>query len=154
MLPVMVLLSGCPVGLAYPAGNGDEKIDPALIGTWVTTKEDAEFKKVSFVKKDAYSYTVTTAETGDLYMLDATSFTAWKTTIGGKTFIYSLPTEGEESYYLYCYKIEGKKMYSYDVSLLDGGTDAVTSTEALRKQIETSLTMEDCLSAETEWTKE
>lgn len=150
----MVLLSGCPIGLDYPAGNvGTEKIDKKLIGTWTNNDEGAEFAKVTFSKASDYSYNVKVEDVGEMYGLETTEFTGWVTKIGGETFIYALPS-GESSYYMYCYKLEGDKMFSYDVGLLDGGVDAVKSTESLRAQIETSLKKEDCLSSMFIWTKQ
>lgn len=154
LLPVMVLLSGCPIGLDYPAGNvGTEKIDKKLLGTWTTNKEDPEFGKVTIAKSTANSYSITVENTGTMYSLETNEFTGWVTEIGGKTFIYALPN-GENSYFMYCYKFSDGKMYTYDVGLLDGGTEAVKSIESLRTQIETSLKREDCLSDEIEWTKQ
>lgn len=150
----MVLLSGCPIGLDYPAGNtGTEKIDPNLLGTWTNNEDDPEFGKVTITKASTNSYAIKVENTGSMYSLEVTEFTGWVTKIGGKTFIYSLPNE-DKSYYLYCYEYSDGKLHTYDVGLLDGGTDAVKSTESLRVQIETSLKKDDCLSDEIVWTKQ
>ncbi|MGV3598019.1 MAG: hypothetical protein ACO1PI_09130 [Bacteroidota bacterium] len=154
MLPAVLLFYGCPVGLDHSAGTpGTEKIDKALIGTWVTDKAEHEFKKVTITKIDDFSYKLVVEEKGEMYAVEGDEFTGWITTIKGQKFLYAKPTV-EDKYYLYHYEVDGKKLITHDVSLLDGGVDAVKSTETLRKQIETSLDMEDCLSEETTFTKQ
>lgn len=154
MLPAVLLFYGCPVGLDHSAGTpGTEKIDKSLLGTWVTEKTEHEFKKVTVTKLDDYSYNVVVDEVGELYSVEGKEFTGWVTTIKDKKFLYAKPTN-ESSYYLYHYEIKDKKLITYDVGLLDGGIEAVKSTESLRKQIETSLGMDGCLSEETTFTKQ
>lgn len=154
MLPAVLLFYGCPIGLDYSAGTpGTEKIDKALIGTWVTDKAEHEVKKVTITKIDDFSYNLVVEEKGELYSVDDDEFTAWVTTIKGKKFLYAKPTV-EDKYYLYHYEVSGKKLVTHDVGLLDGGTDAVKSTETLRQQIETSLDMDGCLSEEATFTKQ
>ena len=46
------------------------------------------------------------------------------------------------------------KMVSCDVSLLDGGVDSVTSTEAFRKQVVTSMKSAEYGVESISWTKE
>lgn len=142
-LPLLLFLFGCPIGLKFPPGSpGKEVIDAGLLGTWETKNTDAEFGKAVLKKKDDYSFNVAVSDTRDIYALDETEFTGWNTEIDGQKIVY-IQSEGD--FYIYGYKIEGGKLTLYDVSLLDGGTDAVTSTEALRKQIGTSLLKKDCL---------
>ncbi len=154
MLPAVLLFYGCPVGLDYSAGTpGTEKIDKALLGTWVTDKAEHEIKKVTITKIDEYSYKLVVEEKGEMYSVEGDEFTGWVTTIKGKKFLYAKPTS-EAKYYLYNYEVSNNKLTTQDVSLLDGGVDAVTSTETLRKQIETSLGMEGGLSEEATFTKQ
>lgn len=157
VLPFLLLFTGCPVGVDYPLGKqGSEEIDKALIGTWTTDAEDPDYRTVTISKKDNFSYDVEVFETGSMYSLDVTKFTAWVTKVGGKTFLYAQPVKSEDSqYYLYCFEaVDKKTMKSFDVSLLVGGVDAVTSTEAYRAEVEASMKMEDFLSDEKTWTNE
>ncbi|MDZ4844084.1 MAG: hypothetical protein SH857_00895 [Chitinophagales bacterium] len=156
-LPFLLLFTGCPVGIDYTLGYpGKEEIDKALIGTWTTVAEDPDYRTVTISKKDNFSYDVEVFETGSIYSLDVTKFTAWVTKVGGKTFLYAQPVgSSDEQYYLYCYEeVDKKTMKSFDVSLLDGGMDSVSSTETYRAQVETSLKIEECLTEEKTWTKE
>lgn len=143
----LLVVTGCPVGLQYPLGKTDsEAIDKKLVGTWVCTNEDPEVKKVKISKQDEKSFSVDVIEKGSMYSLETDHLTGWVTTLDGATFLFLRP-DGEENYYHYQYKKEGEKYITNDVSLLDGGVDAVTSTEALRKQVSASMQM-------SEWGKE
>ncbi len=156
-LPFLLLFTGCPVGVDYPLGTpGSEEIDKALIGAWTTEGEDPDYRTVTISKKDNFSYDVEVFEPGSMYSLDVTKFTAWVTKIEGKTFLYAQPVgSSDEQYYLYCYEaIDKNTLKSFDVSLLVGGVDAITSTEAYRAEVEASMKMEDFLSDEKTWTKE
>jgi len=141
-LPVMLLLCGCPVGLDFAPGvPGSEKIDKDMIGAWEAETENDVFKKVQISRKDDFSFHVKVAELGSMYALDAseTEFTGWNTVIDKQPIFYVKSSENK--YYCYGYKVDAKAgiLTYYDVSLLVGGTDAVTSTNALRKEISESL---------------
>lgn len=155
LLATLLIATGCPVGVGYPlSAPGSEKIDERLLGTWYTEKEDHDIQRVKIEKRDDYSYAIKVLETGSMYAVEDTNFQGWITKIGGKDFIFAMPSIAEE-YYTYCYVIDGKnQMRSFDVGLLVGGVDAVTSTEAYRKEVEASLKMDDCLTEETLWVKE
>lgn len=155
LLATLLVATGCPVAVEYPLSKpGTEKIDPRLLGTWATDKEDNDIMLVKIEKYDDYSYAIEVLETGSMYGVEDTNFRGWVTKVGGKNFIFAMPSIAEE-YYTYCYVIDDEnQMRSYDVGLLVGGVDAVTSIEAYRKEVEASLKMEDCLSEETVWYKE
>ena len=155
LLPIMVLLmTGCPVGLDYSLGKpGSEEINKALIGTWVNASEEAEVKKVKLAKGKDNSYEVTVLERGEMYSLETNDLQGWVTSVGEKSFLYLKP-DGEEKYYHYCYWMDGENLITCDVSLLDGGVDAVTSTETLRQQVAKSMSMSDWGSETQEWGKE
>lgn len=152
---ILLMSTGCPVGIDYPLGYpGTEKIEKKLIGTWYNDKEDHEMKRIRIGKWDNYSYRIEVLEVGSMYSVEDQNFRGWITKIGGKTFLYAKPDNSEE-YYLYCYAMDGKKkMSSWDVSLLVGGVDAVTSTEAFREEVKGSMLMDDFLTEETLWMKE
>jgi hypothetical protein len=109
--------------------------------------------KLTITKKDKYSYKIVIDEKGDLYAADEEEFTGWVTTIKGKKIIFAKADAGT-AYFMYEYSVQKKTLTSHDIGLLDGGIEAVTSTEALRKQIEASLGMEGDLTEETVWTKQ
>jgi hypothetical protein len=154
MLPAVLLFYGCPIGVDYPAGEpGTEKIDNDFIGTWKQDDTDKEILKFTITKKDKYSYKIVIDEQGTLYGEEATEFTGWVTTIKGKHILFAKALDGTK-YYMYEYSVKKKTLTTHDIGLLDGGVEAVTSTEALRKEIETSLGMEGALSEETIWTKQ
>lgn len=154
-LPLMALLmTGCPVGLDYPLGTpGKEAINPALLGTWVNNSSESEVQRVKLEKGKDNNYVVSVLERGEMYALETDNLTGWVTSIAEKNFFFAQP-EGEEKYYHYCYWMDGGTLITQDVSLLDGGVDAVTSTETLRKQVESSMHMDAWATETQEWTKE
>ncbi len=155
LLPaVLLLMMGCPVGLEYPLDKpGSEKIDKSLLGTWVCKSEDAEVKRVKVAKEGDNSYAVTVLERGEMYTLETDKLTGWVTTVKEKNFIY-LQAEGDSKYYHYCYWMDGGDLSTTDLALLDGGVDAVSSTETLRKQVESSMHKDDWGKEVLEWVKE
>jgi hypothetical protein len=146
---------GCPVGLDYPIeAPGNEKIDEKLIGTWNNNNPDAEIIRVKISKKDDHSYTVQVLEKGEMYALETDNFIGWSASLEGKKFLFFKP-DNEDKYYHYVIKeLTGPKMLSCDLSLLDGGKDAVTSTGALQKEALSSMKMEDFCAETEQWTKE
>lgn len=154
---VIVITSfyGCPIGIDYPLGTpGKEKINKDLIGIWESNDSEAEVLKVKFEKSDDNSYKVTVLERGAMYGLETDFLTGWVTEIEGKTFLFFKP-ENEEKYYHYMIKEMGNgTMVTCDVSLLDGGVDAVTSTEAFRKQVATSMKSAEYGVESITWSKE
>lgn len=144
-LPLLLFLFGCPVGMAYSPGvPGSEKMDDKLVGIWETAAENPEFKTAVIAKKDDYSLTVKVSGTGSAYMPKVTEFTGWTTEVDKQRIVYILDADANE-YYMYGYTYENTGLMLYDVALLDGGVEAVTSTETFRKQISASLKKPDCL---------
>lgn len=154
LLAVAFTAFACPSGLDYPLAEKPDMIDPALLGTWVALSDEAEMLEVSIRKKDDYSYAVEVLENSEGYMLDATKFTSWVARMDGHSFLYSQPAEGDdEKYYLYHYAFEDGILVIHDVGLMVGGTDAVSSTATLRKEVSASLKRQDCLSSRLEYEK-
>jgi hypothetical protein len=155
LLPaVLLLMMGCPVGLEYSLGTpGEEKLDKSLIGTWRCKSDEAEVKRVKIDKGDENSYKVTVMERGEMYSLETDKLTGWVTTIKEKNFVY-FQADDDDKFYHYCYWLDGGDLVTTDVSLLDGGVDALTSTESLRKQVETSMRMDEWGKETLEWIKE
>jgi len=154
LVGAMLLFSGCPIGIDYPLDEpGSKSIDKALLGTWTSDKEDATIKKVSIVKKDKTSYTIEVLEVGEYYTMETRMYTAWVTQIDKEKFLYAKP-DNEDKYYIYRYKVTGKGSFeTYDVGLLVGGIDGVTSTAAFREEVSKSMKMDDCFSDLQIWKK-
>lgn len=147
-------LFGCPTGLDYPLTEQPDKIDPALIGKWSAITPEAEMLEVSIRKKDDYSYHIEVLESSEGYLVDDYKFTGHVTRMDGRTFLYATPTDdSDEQYYHYHYHFEGGMLVIQDVALLVGGVDAVTSSEALRKEVSASLKNPECLSGRMEYVK-
>lgn len=153
-LPILFLLTACPIGLDYAPGEvGTEKVSAELLGTWEfssasDTSTDHEVKKVKFSKRDNYSYSVTVLERGEMYALESNELVMYQTTIDGLNVMYLKPSD-EDKYYLYQFEIKDKKtLVVGDISLLDGGVDVVTSTETLREQIKNSKGNDEFLNLE------
>ncbi len=159
LFAAMILLTGCPVETKYPLEvSGKEKIDFRLIATWSNNKETADVKKVTIRQFDDYTYYVRVDEKGENYFAAETIFIGWLGRVGGKLFLILQPmTEGkakESAYLLYNIEFIGDNLTTHDVGLIVGGIDAITSTDALKKEVEESLKKPDCLSEETNWVKE
>jgi hypothetical protein len=140
--------------LDYAPGEiGAEKVSAELLGTWEfssasETSTDHEVMKVKFSKRDANSYNVTVLDRGEMYSLETNDLVMYQTTIDGLNVMYLKPSD-EESYYLYQFELKDKKtLVVADISLLDGGTDVVTSTETLREQIKNSKSKDEFLQLE------
>jgi hypothetical protein len=156
LLPAILLIMGCPVNTAFPiAEPGTEKIDKALIGTWLNAEADSlsDVISVSISKKDQVSYDVEVLENGPMYMVESTSFEGFVTKLEGETFFYVRPVGKDSEYYLYHYRFEDNLLKTYDVGLKVGGIDSVTSIEAFRAEVTASMKLADCLSGEIRWTK-
>ena len=154
--PIMLLTTGCPVGITYPLGTpGTEKIDKSILGKWGQEPgDDKEILSVQIEKKDDHTLKVTVLERGPLYMEEVDDFNGWFTEINDMQFVYfPNAADANGTYYHYAYKIEGDNLVTYDVSLLDGGTDAVVSTESFREQIKLSMQRPEFLSSKIVWTK-
>ncbi len=155
LLTLAFTVFACPAGLDYPLADKPDKIDPALLGTWEALSLDAEVQEVSIRKKDDFSYNIEVLETNEDYMVDAYKFTGYVTRMDGHSFLYSQPTEGDDKkFYLYHYAFDGSTLVIHDVGLMVGGTDAVSSTATLRKEVSASLKLPDCLSSPFEYQKQ
>jgi hypothetical protein len=154
LLALLFFIYGCPVGMNFPPDEpGTQKIDNALIGTWTCIMDScSDLKVVKVEKKDDVSYSIEVQETGNDYLTDDKRFKGYVTKIDGKNFIYALgETSGE--YYTYYYEVSGKSLSLFDVSLLVGGKDAVTSIEAFRAEISASLKKEGCITERVDFKK-
>ncbi len=156
LLLIAILNAGCPVGLDYPLGSpSKEKLDTKLLGTWVSQSTDSEIKRVKVAKKDDNTYSIEVLERGEMYALDTDKLNAWVTKFNGNTFLFAQPDDpNDQKYYHYHYKFEGNRLVMSDMSLLVGGMDAVTSQEALHKEVMESMKNPDFLSSPIEYVKE
>jgi len=144
-LPVLFLLTACPIGLDYAPGKvGTEAVDSRFEGTWTIdpSTPDHEVVKVTFKKQNKFAYAVTVEERGEMYAMETDDYFMYQTTVDGLNIMYLKPSN-EEKYYMYQFEFDGKQLVVGDISLLDGGVDALTSTESLREQIKTSKPMEE-----------
>lgn len=149
LLPIALFLVGCPVGLDYPLDEeGKNPIDQQLLGTWETSDTASAIVKMRITDGENNSYKIEILKRGEMYMLETDLLKAWVTSLGDYTYLYAKPNN-ENKYYHYAYHLTDKNtLITNDISLLDGGTDAVTSTESLRAQVLTSSKMEGFLGEE------
>jgi hypothetical protein len=152
---VAFITTGCPVEIGYPLGTpGKEKINKDLIGNWIAVVDSADMLAVTVARADDYSYDIEVTESGENYMAGATSFTGWITTVDGQQFLYAKAVDAE-TYFTYHYYFKDKKtLVIEDISLLVGGTDAVTSTLSYRKEVSDSMKQPGCFSAAFEYKKQ
>ena len=155
IIVISLLNFGCPVGLDYALGNpGKEKIDTKLIGIWSNSEEDPEVVRATISKIDNYSYKIVVNERGSMYSLETDELTAWVTKVDGKLFLYMKPDNEDKYYHYLIVDLTKDTMITSDVSLLDGGVDAVTSTATLKNQVKKSMKMEGWATETITWTKE
>jgi hypothetical protein len=121
-LPLLFLLTACPVGLKYAPGKvATEPVDTRLIGTWEAESSEFEIQKVTIKKKTANEFSVQVLERGEMYMLETDDLTLYQTKIDNLTILYLKPSN-EEMYYLYQVVIKSaSELEIGDISLLDGG---------------------------------
>ena len=94
-------------------------------------------------KKTANEFSVQVLERGEMYALETDDLTLYQTKIDDLTILYLKPSN-EDKYYLYQVVIKSTSEIELgDVSLLDGGVDAISDTESLRKQISNSKDKEE-----------
>jgi hypothetical protein len=137
---IIVFFTACPVSISFPLDAvGSNKIDKKIIGTWVCDSCDV-LKKVLVTKgSDENSYAIEIIESGSSYTLSQKKFTGYVTEIDEKKFLYNR-AEGTTSFYTYCYELSDKNtLVLYDISLLDGGVDAVKSVQSYRDQVSSSM---------------
>ncbi len=150
IIPVLLFslffIYGCPVGIDYPPDEpGTVKIDKALLGTWTCTMDTcSDLQVVKVEKNDDYSYTIEVLAKGSMYSVNDDKFKGYVTNIDGKDILYA-HEESTGKYYNYHYLVSGNKLTLYDVSLLVGGIDAATSTQAFRNEISASIKLEGFL---------
>lgn len=151
----LFFIYGCPVDMEFPPDEpGSKPIDEALIGTWTCVNDTCDDLKVVLVEKaDDYAYTIQVREHGANYMADDFTFSGYVTEIDGKKFLYA-QGDVKGTYFTYHYRVSGNKLSLFDVGLLEGGKDAVTSTDAFRAEISASLKKEGCLSEQLDFVKE
>lgn len=149
LLPVALFLIGCPVGLDFPLDElGKNPIDEQLLGSWETTDTSSAIVKMRITDAGNNSYKIEILKRGEMYMLETDLLKAWVTQLGDYTYLYAKP-DNENKYYHYAYRLTDENtLITNDISLLDGGTDAVTSTESLRAQVLASSKMEGFLGEE------
>ncbi len=141
VLSLAILLQACPVSLDFPLEEpGNVPADGALEGIWVNTghPDSVEVLEARIRLIDRFRLRIEVLKKTANYFTDLTEFDAWVSNLEGEKFL--VIQEGDnEKFMHYCYKLKAGELVLYDMSLLDGGTDAVTSTDALREQVRLSL---------------
>jgi len=154
LILLAIAFYGCPVGLKYSLGDpGKEKINEKLIGKWVTGNTDAEVKNLSISKNDNFSYNVYVGERGETYSLTTDTLKGWITQLEGNTFFYVKPSNEDTYYHYFIKELSNNTLSTCDMTLLDGGVDAVTSSEELRNQVIKSMRRSDFCEEPIKWTK-
>jgi hypothetical protein len=149
VLPALaVMLTGCPIGLDYPAGlHSAHLTDSRLAGTWTAESSDAAVMRLTIAESSPGLYRITVLERGEMYAPETSEFNAWLTSVDGHTILVAEAKENESTtYYHHHIQFDGDDAVAIeDISLLVGGIDAVVSTEALRGEISSSLATGEAL---------
>lgn len=154
ILPLIFLLQACPIGLDYSMAEGNQtKIDKKLIGVWTSDNPESEIVRVEFTRLSETSLRAKVLEPGESYTVEGYDWTVWQTEVEGRQFLVFKP-DNENKYYHYCFEFDGDQVVFHDVSLLDGGTDAVTSVETLREEVAKSINMDGWGSEKTRLTRD
>ncbi|MDZ4822100.1 MAG: hypothetical protein SH856_01450 [Flavobacteriales bacterium] len=152
---VILSLQACPVGLDYPLDDSAKsEMNKSLIGTWKISEdvEEPEISEVTFEKNDEHTYTIEIVP-GPSFMGEGTSFIGWIVEMNGRQFMVAQDI-GDGLNYHYSFEVNKKALTTWDISLLIGGVDAVTSTAALQDAVKESMKSEEFLSGEQKWVKE
>lgn len=155
-LPLMLILTGCPLGDDYPLGEkSDSKLDTSILGTWSNDLDTAEVKKVLIEPLDAKKVKVTVLEKREAYVEVVEVFYGWFTEVNKQKFIFLQDVNDESAqYYTYGYSINKKKMKTFDMGFLIAYFESVNSTEEYRKEVSELLNTYDTFSTEVNWKKE
>lgn len=157
--PIIFLLTACPVVQHIPfSTKGETSFDNRLVGMWSNTQTEIEAIKVEIkAGVDDKSAILNVIEKGSMFMAESESFEAWLSVLKNQTFLVlkEIKTEATEkdNYYLYHLVISQNTVVTSDVSLLVGGSDAITSTETYREEVKASMDKEGFLSSPIEWHK-
>ncbi len=142
-------MSGCPVALPYPLTDTPDPLDPALLGTWVALSDEAEIQEVALTKKNNTTYLVKVLKQGAFYAAEGVDFEAQITRFEGRSILIARSVDApDEGWFHYDVSVKEGLLVVHDLSLLVGGMDAVTSTQALRKELAASLKNPECLTGE------
>jgi len=146
--------TACPEEMNYaPAKPDSEKIDPALIGTWVTDNSSADIYEVRIEKASAYSYNVEALNVNTNYNVGTMFYKMWVTKIGKHKYVYAR-ADNKDTYYVYHYKFDGKDKFELSqLEYMIEGSNGIKSTEALRKEIDLSMKLGDCLKDQVIYTR-
>ena len=159
LLPALLIslffIYGCPVDMDYPPDEpGSKPIDETLLGNWKCVSDTCDdLQNITVERNDDNSYYIYVSASGENYMADDIEFTGYITQIDGKNFIYA---EGQTSYtyFTYNYILSGNTLTLFDVGLLEGGKDSVTSIGSFRSEISASLKKPGCLTSRRDFQKE
>ncbi|MGB3007728.1 MAG: hypothetical protein WBC06_14520 [Chitinophagaceae bacterium] len=157
-IAISFIITGCPVSSSYPLAESSSALpfDKNLTGTWENNKEDAEVKKIKIEKgSEANTYNVKVQETGELYAAETKNFIGWQVALKGKKFLVLMETGENASkdmpYYVYALSLNRNLLTTYEISLLENGTDAITSIKNYQDEVISSMKKEGFLSEKTEW---
>jgi len=150
----ILFIYGCPVGVDYaPDTPGSKPIDKRLIGTWTCVSGSCDDIQVVEVKRENNTaYAIRVLEKGSSYMTNDVAFQGWVTQIDGTDFLYARG-DSSSQYYNYTYKFDKKRLVLYSTRFLEGGMDAVTSSESLRAELAASLKKPDFFTEPLEFEK-
>lgn len=144
----LFILTGCPVGLDYPLGNeGQEKNDTKLYGTWEINDPEETVLQFTASKKSDNSMRFVVDDYSEMFTPNTTVFTGWIVSLGGMRFLCLTEDADPSAYYHYVIQeLSDTELKICDLSLLQDGIDAVTSQEALRKEVMQSMKKPEFLS--------
>jgi len=145
---LLIVLTGCPIGLDYPLGkSNEEKIESKLLGKWTIDDLEETIITVSFGKKSENMYLITIHESSELFAPESIYFNGWIVSLGGMNFLCTQEIANPDTYYHYVLISVSDDLLSIcDMSLLNQGIEAVKSTETLRTEVLASMKKPEFLS--------
>jgi len=69
--------------------------------------------------------------------MDQSLFTGYVSNLERRKFIYC--SDDGETWYLYCYEVQGNELSMWEVEFLAKGAEGIKSTKAFRDEVTTSL---------------
>ncbi len=151
----LFVLTGCPIGLDYPLGyKGEEKNDAKLYGAWEINDPEETVLAFKVTRKTENTMQFTVLEPGELFTPNTYEFTGWIVSLGGMRFLcLSEDAEPNAFYHYVIHSVSETEFKISDLTLLDGGLDAVTSQENLRKEVLSSMKKPNFLDGAITYTK-
>jgi hypothetical protein len=141
-LLLMLLVTGCPLYLDYPAAPENAcNFDGTLLGKWKTEMEDVPVRAIAVSRGGSTGYNVRVEEHGSSYSEDTYDYQCFSTEVNGKNVVWCQPQGTDtKGYYYYVFELGKKKSLKlWEISDKDIDKATITSMEDAAAMLEERL---------------